>query len=137
MKSETAPLGQAATHAPQPIQAAASSARSAASRATGNALPSGALPQGRPEHARRVRAMVDAADREGFGGCTLHGECQAACPKGIDLSVIARMNRDYLTSCLTQWWTRTATRGSHPAVKCAPSVRPVTTVNHTPREELP
>jgi succinate dehydrogenase / fumarate reductase iron-sulfur subunit len=65
----------------------------------------GALPQGRPEHARRVRAMVDAADREGFGGCTLHGECQAACPKGIDLSVIARLNRDYLTSCLTQWWT--------------------------------
>ena len=84
----------------------------------------GALPQGRPEHARRVRAMVDAADREGFGGCTLHGECQAACPKGIDLSVIARMNRDYLTSCLTQWWTRTATRGSHPAVKCAPEEYP-------------
>jgi succinate dehydrogenase / fumarate reductase iron-sulfur subunit len=65
----------------------------------------GALPQGRPEHARRVRAMVDAADREGFGGCTLHGECQAACPKHIDLSVIARLNRDYLTSCLTRWWS--------------------------------
>ena len=65
----------------------------------------GALPQGRPERARRVRAMVDAADREGFGGCTLHGECQAACPKHIDLSVIARLNRDYLTSCLTRWWS--------------------------------
>ena len=62
------------------------------------------LPQGQPERARRVRALVGAADREGFGGCTLHGECQAACPKGIDLGVIARMNRDYLTSCITQWW---------------------------------
>ena len=54
------------------------------------------LPQGRPERARRGRALVRAADREGFGGCTLHGECTAACPKGIDLSVIARMNREYL-----------------------------------------
>jgi succinate dehydrogenase / fumarate reductase, iron-sulfur subunit len=97
----------------------------------------GALPQGRPEHARRVRAMVDAADREGFGGCTLHGECQAACPKGIDLSVIARMNRDYLTSCLTQWWTGAATHGNHPTVKCASAARHVTASNDTPREEPP
>jgi hypothetical protein len=48
--------------------------------------------------------MVTAADREGFGGCTLHGECQAACPKHIDLAVIARMNRDYLAASLTRWW---------------------------------
>ena len=48
--------------------------------------------------------MVAAADREGFGGCTLHGECQAACPKDIDLGVIARMNRDYLAASLARWW---------------------------------
>ena len=85
----------------------------------------GALPQGRPEHARRVRAMVDAADREGFGGCTLHGECQAACPKGIDLSVIARLNRDYLTSCLTQWWTGRSRRVDRERRERAGSAEPV------------
>jgi succinate dehydrogenase / fumarate reductase iron-sulfur subunit len=58
------------------------------------------LPQGNPERARRGRALVRAADAQGFGGCTLHGECVAACPKRIDLSVIARMNRDYLRAAL-------------------------------------
>jgi len=43
---------------------------------------------------------VTAADREGFGGCTLHGECTAACPQRIDLRVIARMNREYLRAVL-------------------------------------
>jgi succinate dehydrogenase / fumarate reductase iron-sulfur subunit len=43
---------------------------------------------------------VDAADREGFGGCSLHGECEAVCPKGIDLGVISRMNRDHLRAAL-------------------------------------
>jgi succinate dehydrogenase / fumarate reductase iron-sulfur subunit len=56
----------------------------------------GLLPQGQPERARRGRAMVAAADGEGFGGCSLHGECEAVCPKGIGLGVISRMNRDYL-----------------------------------------
>jgi succinate dehydrogenase / fumarate reductase iron-sulfur subunit len=65
----------------------------------------GALPQGQPEREHRVQAMVAAADGEGFGGCTLHGECQAACPKGIDLTVIARLNREYLASALARWWT--------------------------------
>jgi len=37
---------------------------------------------------------------EGFGACTLHGECEAACPKGIDLGVIARMNREHLAAAL-------------------------------------
>jgi len=64
----------------------------------------GLLPQGQPERARRGRALVAAADRERFGGCTLHGECQAACPKKIDLGVIARMNREYLTAALATWW---------------------------------
>jgi succinate dehydrogenase / fumarate reductase, iron-sulfur subunit len=58
------------------------------------------LPQGQPERARRGRAVVQAADRERFGGCTLHGECAAVCPKGIDLGVIARMNREHLASMI-------------------------------------
>ena len=64
----------------------------------------GLLPQGIPERTRRGRALVSAADRQGFGGCTLHGECAAACPKGIDLGVIARMNREYLRAALVSWW---------------------------------
>ncbi len=52
------------------------------------------LPQGQPERADRVRKMVAQMDAEGFGGCTNHGECEAACPKGISLDWIARMNRE-------------------------------------------
>jgi succinate dehydrogenase / fumarate reductase iron-sulfur subunit len=40
--------------------------------------------------------MVAQMDREKFGSCTNHGECEAACPKGISLETIARMNRDYI-----------------------------------------
>jgi succinate dehydrogenase / fumarate reductase iron-sulfur subunit len=58
------------------------------------------LPQGQPERYLRVRRMVAAMDEAGFGGCTNHGECEAACPKGIKLDVIARMNRDYLKASL-------------------------------------
>ncbi|MGI5837013.1 MAG: succinate dehydrogenase/fumarate reductase iron-sulfur subunit [Chloroflexota bacterium] len=54
----------------------------------------GLLPQGQPERQRRVRAMVAQMDAEGFGACSNHGECAAVCPKGIDLSFIARLNRD-------------------------------------------
>ena len=64
----------------------------------------GVLPQGQPERARRALTLVSAADGEGFGSCTLHGECQAVCPKHIGLEVIARMNRDYLTAAATAWW---------------------------------
>jgi len=56
----------------------------------------GELPQGRVERGRRALSLVTTADAEGFGGCSLHGECHAACPKGIDLGVIARMNGDFL-----------------------------------------
>jgi succinate dehydrogenase / fumarate reductase, iron-sulfur subunit len=63
----------------------------------------GLLPQGQPERHRRVLAMVARMDVEGFGGCTLFGECQDACPKDISIDVIARMNRDYLrAACLAQ-----------------------------------
>jgi succinate dehydrogenase / fumarate reductase iron-sulfur subunit len=56
------------------------------------------LPQGAPEREARVLAMVDAMDREGFGNCTNHYECGAACPKGIPVESIARMNRQFLSS---------------------------------------
>ncbi|HXY39335.1 MAG TPA: succinate dehydrogenase/fumarate reductase iron-sulfur subunit, partial [Vicinamibacteria bacterium] len=55
----------------------------------------GLLPQGQPERLLRVKKMVAAMDQAGFGNCTNHGECEAACPKGIHLGFIARMNRDY------------------------------------------
>ncbi len=56
----------------------------------------GLVPQGQPERYRRVRNMVTQMDREGFGGCTNHGECEAACPKKIGLPFIAQMNRDLI-----------------------------------------
>ncbi|OKJ05641.1 succinate dehydrogenase/fumarate reductase iron-sulfur subunit [Kitasatospora sp. CB01950] len=56
------------------------------------------LPQGAPERASRVRNMVGAMDAEGFGGCTNTGECATACPKGIPLTGIARLNREFLRS---------------------------------------
>jgi succinate dehydrogenase / fumarate reductase iron-sulfur subunit len=52
------------------------------------------LPQGQPERWSRAESMVAAMDQEGFGGCTNVTECSAVCPKEIDVSVIARMNRD-------------------------------------------
>jgi succinate dehydrogenase / fumarate reductase iron-sulfur subunit len=60
----------------------------------------GLLPQGQPERTRRVSAMVAQMDREGFGTCTNHGECEAVCPKEIRLEFIARMNRDYIKATL-------------------------------------
>jgi succinate dehydrogenase / fumarate reductase iron-sulfur subunit len=56
----------------------------------------GHLPQGQPERYRRVLSMVEQMEEEDFGGCTLYGECQEACPKEISIDTITRMNRDYL-----------------------------------------
>lgn len=56
----------------------------------------GLLPQGQVERKERALNMVNQMEEEGFGGCTNHGECEAACPKGIRLDFIARMNRDYI-----------------------------------------
>ncbi|MEM1222643.1 MAG: succinate dehydrogenase/fumarate reductase iron-sulfur subunit [Verrucomicrobiota bacterium] len=53
------------------------------------------LPQGKPEKDRRTLAMVSTMDKEGFGGCTNVGECEAVCPKSISLDMIAQLNRDY------------------------------------------
>ena len=58
----------------------------------------GKLPQGRPEHDRRVVAMVEQMDAEGFGACTNHYECMEACPKQIDVEFIALLNRGYLAA---------------------------------------
>jgi len=56
----------------------------------------GLLPQGQPERNRRAANMVAQMDIEGFGGCSLFGECQAACPKEISIDFIARMHRDFM-----------------------------------------
>jgi succinate dehydrogenase / fumarate reductase iron-sulfur subunit len=60
----------------------------------------GLLPQGQPERPLRVLAMVAQMDREAFGNCSWHGECQAACPKSISIDTIARMNRDFLAASI-------------------------------------
>ncbi len=60
----------------------------------------GLLPQGQPERYRRVVEMVEQMDLEGFGHCTLYGECQEACPKLISIDTISRMNRDYIRASL-------------------------------------
>ena len=54
------------------------------------------LPQGAPEKQTRVLNMVAQMDKEGFGNCTNTYACEAECPKGISVSNIARMNREYL-----------------------------------------
>jgi succinate dehydrogenase / fumarate reductase iron-sulfur subunit len=61
----------------------------------------GLLPQGQPERHDRVVSMVAKMDAEGFGTCTNHGECEAACPKGIRMEFIARMNYDFFRAALT------------------------------------
>lgn len=56
------------------------------------------LPQGRPEKRTRVLSMVAQMDKEGFGGCTNTYECQAACPVGIKVTTIAKMNREFISA---------------------------------------
>ncbi|MBF0328589.1 MAG: succinate dehydrogenase/fumarate reductase iron-sulfur subunit [Nitrospirae bacterium] len=56
------------------------------------------LPQGRTEAARRVCAMTEEMMKQGFGNCSNHYECQAACPKGIKVSFIAKLNREFIKS---------------------------------------
>ena len=56
------------------------------------------LPQGKPERRERVTSMIAQMDKEGFGSCTVTEECEAACPAGISVSNIARLNREYIKS---------------------------------------
>jgi succinate dehydrogenase / fumarate reductase iron-sulfur subunit len=60
----------------------------------------GLLPQGQPERDQRVIDMVAQHDEEEFGNCTNHGACQVACPKGISVDYIARLNRDLFRATL-------------------------------------
>ena len=54
------------------------------------------LPQGQAERSERVVAMVDTMQKEGFGACSNHYECEAACPKSISVRFISNMNKEYL-----------------------------------------
>jgi len=54
----------------------------------------GLLPQGQPERYDRVVRMVEVMESM-FGSCTMFGECEAVCPKGISLKSIAFMNKEY------------------------------------------
>jgi succinate dehydrogenase / fumarate reductase iron-sulfur subunit len=72
----------------------------------------GTLPQGQPERYRRALKMVARMDLEHFGGCTLFGECHEACPKGISLDTITRMNRDYLLGSLMAEEERSMAEGT-------------------------
>ncbi|MFO7862604.1 MAG: 4Fe-4S dicluster domain-containing protein, partial [Salinivirgaceae bacterium] len=56
------------------------------------------LPQGKVEAARRAKSMVAKMDELGFGNCTNTGACEAECPKGISISNIAKLNREYLSA---------------------------------------
>jgi succinate dehydrogenase / fumarate reductase, iron-sulfur subunit len=56
------------------------------------------LPQGQPERDHRTHAMVTAMDAAGFGNCSNHYECEAACPKDISRDTIAMMNRGFAKS---------------------------------------
>jgi succinate dehydrogenase / fumarate reductase iron-sulfur subunit len=58
------------------------------------------LPQGQPERLERAERMVLQMDHEGFGHCTNHSDCEAACPKGIRVENIARLNGDYIRATL-------------------------------------
>ena len=61
------------------------------------------LPQGKPERKERVEKMVAQMDEEGFGACTNTGACEAECPKGISVTNIARMNREYLSASISSY----------------------------------
>lgn len=54
------------------------------------------LPQGKPEKEERTVAMVEQMEEEGFGDCSNYAECEAVCPKGISISAIAEMRRNYM-----------------------------------------
>ena len=58
------------------------------------------LPQGHPERTERVKNMVNMMDALGFGNCSNEYECAVACPKGIDVKNIARLNREFIKASL-------------------------------------
>jgi succinate dehydrogenase / fumarate reductase iron-sulfur subunit len=54
----------------------------------------GQLPQGQPERRQRAEALRRQMEREGFGSCGSHLECEAACPKEISADWISWMHRE-------------------------------------------
>ncbi|MBC8089660.1 MAG: succinate dehydrogenase/fumarate reductase iron-sulfur subunit [Phycisphaerae bacterium] len=68
----------------------------------------GMLPQGQPERDKRALAMVEQMDEEGFGGCTLAGECMEACPKEISIDVIKKLNADFIKASVKRREPRAA-----------------------------
>ena len=56
----------------------------------------GILPQGQPERRRRVLAMVDEMQAQGFGDCSNEYECEAVCPKEISVDTISYLNREFI-----------------------------------------
>ena len=58
------------------------------------------LPQGRPEAAKRAKAMVAKMDELGFGNCTNTRACEAVCPKNETIANIARLNREFIKAKL-------------------------------------
>ena len=54
------------------------------------------LPQGRPEAARRAKAMLAKMDELGFGNCTNTRQCEMECPKNVSITHIARLNREFI-----------------------------------------
>ena len=58
------------------------------------------LQQGRPEAAKRAKAMVAKMDELGFGNCTNTRACEAVCPKNETIANIARLNREFIKAKL-------------------------------------
>jgi hypothetical protein len=50
---------------------------------------------------RRAQGMVAQMDAEGFGNCTNHGECEAACPKVIRSLICSRSHAFVAENTLT------------------------------------
>ena len=90
----------------------------------------GLLPQGEPERPLRVRSMTAQAREEGFGHCTSIGECVAVCPAGIQLEVIARMNRDFLRATL-------GARDESEPLALVPRAPPMRFFESEPRKKVP
>lgn len=70
------------------------------------------LPQGHAERTRRVVAMVEQMDKEGFGACSNTYACEAECPKKISVEHIARLNREYLRAQLVNTYEPSGTGGA-------------------------
>lgn len=69
------------------------------------------LPQGQAERKERAEKMVAQMDAEGFGACTNTKACEAECPKGIKITNIARLNREYFGAMLSSYEVQTGGGG--------------------------